>query len=123
MRYRLAIALALIDQHICPCPGCKGQLAPSEYPSWRRCQECRCSWRTEMHGARRYAARVSGHPCLVATAEEAPHPADASPARHGGRGDAETAGLDREPLARPHDARRLRASAEPTAAEAREVAR
>lgn len=69
MTYRAAVAVALIDQHRCPCEGCNGQLAGSDYPSWRRCQECRCSWRIEQHGARRLAATVAG-PCRATVPAE-----------------------------------------------------
>src|SRR3982075_2461935 len=44
-RYGTARSLALIAEHRCPCAGCDGALTTSDYPSWRRCETCRCMWK------------------------------------------------------------------------------
>lgn len=76
MTFRLSIALALIDQHRCPCFACKGQLATCEWPTWRRCQDCRCCWKADDLPAGRRACRTrdDGRRCPAQT-QVAPEPA------------------------------------------------
>ena len=50
-RSRARIALL---QHRCACPDCTGALASSEYPSWRRCQECGCHWTISEVGGQKF---------------------------------------------------------------------
>jgi hypothetical protein len=46
--------LELLDAHRCACPGCEGPLTSSQYPSWRRCQDCGCCWTiSDCNGQRR----------------------------------------------------------------------
>lgn len=67
LKYSATRAVALIDDRRCACPGCPGALATSDWPSWRRCQECGCSWRTEDISGRRYAEVVLGRCPSVTT--------------------------------------------------------
>lgn len=57
-RFATSRALLAIADHHCPC--CDGLLATSDWPSWRRCQECLCLWRETVIQGCRYACRVRG---------------------------------------------------------------
>ena len=55
--------LSMVDQIAvgrCPCAGCEGSLGASDYPSWRRCVDCRCDWKHDEYDSRRRAVRVRG---------------------------------------------------------------
>ena len=58
--FHLTRALQLIADHRCPCEGCPGSLTESEWPSWRRCEECRCHWREDNIRGKRYACTIRG---------------------------------------------------------------
>ena len=61
-RFNRRAALALLEAHRCACSGCTGSLASSEYPSWRRCQECGCHWTiSEVGGQKLEGLYVNPH--------------------------------------------------------------